>query len=38
VQTLFFPLQQIGDKENGFVGVISGLKVFNKVLTATEIE
>lgn len=33
VQTLFFPLERIGDDQNSFKGSINSLKVFNKVLT-----
>lgn len=33
VQTLFFPLRYIGNEQNGFKGYMSGLKVFNEVLS-----
>ncbi len=32
VQTLFFPLQLIGDKKNAFKGYVDNLKVFNSIL------
>jgi len=38
VQTLFFPLKNIGDLENGFKGCLSDLKVFNRILSAEEIK
>lgn len=34
VQTLFFPLQYIGDRRNAFKGVMDEVKVFNCVLQA----
>ena len=37
VQTLFFPLQFIGDKKNAFHGYIDNVKVFNCILTAEKI-
>lgn len=37
VQTLFFPLQYVGSKSNGFNGYIDDLKVFNKVLSPQNI-
>lgn len=37
VQTLFFPLQFIGDKENAFNGLLKSLKVFNVILPADKI-
>lgn len=37
MQTLFFPLKKIGDNGNSFVGLLKNLKVFNQVLTATQI-
>lgn len=38
VQTLFFPLQYIGNDKNGFKGTIRGLKVYNTVLPARAIK
>jgi hexosaminidase len=38
VQTLFFPLQFIGDKNSGFNGTMKDLKVFNKILTNEQIK
>jgi hexosaminidase len=38
VQTLFFPLQFIGDKKNAFKGYIDNLKVFNCVLADDKIK
>lgn len=38
VQTLFFPLNFIGDPENSFTGEIASLSVFNKVLDAQDIK
>ena len=38
MQTLFFPLKTIGDSNNSFIGVIKNLKVFNQILTETQIK
>ncbi len=38
IQTLFYPLKYIGDKDNGFVGYLSDFKVFNRILSAEEIK
>jgi hexosaminidase len=38
VQTLFFPLQYIGDKTNAFNGYLDNIKVFNCVLPDDEIK
>ncbi|MCU7552206.1 family 20 glycosylhydrolase [Chitinophagaceae bacterium LB-8] len=38
VQTLFFPLQYIGDKTNAFKGYLDNLNVFNTVLPADKIK
>lgn len=38
VQTLFFPLKYIGDKEHGFVGHLLDFKVFNRAFSAEEIK
>ncbi len=37
VQTLFFPLQFIGDKSNAFNGFLDDIKVFNCILPADKI-
>lgn len=37
MRTLVFPLQTIGSKQNAYKGKIKNLKVFNKILTASEI-
>ena len=37
VQTLFFPLQFIGDKSNAFNGLLKDLKVFNSILPPDKI-
>ena len=37
MQTLVFPLQTLGGGENGFIGEIDELKIYNKVLTDKEI-
>ncbi|MGN6402205.1 MAG: family 20 glycosylhydrolase [Flavisolibacter sp.] len=37
VQTLFFPLQFIGDKANAFNGLLKNIKVFNCILPADKI-
>lgn len=38
MRTLVFPLQTIGNKHNAFKGKIKNLKVFNKILTTSQIE
>jgi hexosaminidase len=38
VQTLFFPLQFIGDKKNAFKGYVDNLKVFNCILPDDKIQ
>ncbi len=38
VQTLFFPLQYIGDKTNAFNGYMDDERVFNCVLPDDEIK
>lgn len=38
IQTLFFPLQRIGDAKNPFTGSIRKLNVYNRKLTDTEIK
>lgn len=38
VQTLFFPLQFVGDKKNAFKGNIDNIKVFNCILTDDQIK
>lgn len=38
VQTLFFPLQFIGDKKNAFKGYVDNLKVFNCILPNEKIQ
>lgn len=38
VQTLFFPLQFIGDGKNSMKGCISSLKVYNRVLSAESVK
>jgi len=37
MKTLFFPLQTIGDSNNSFIGKMKDLKVFNKILSASQI-
>jgi len=37
VQTLFFPLQFIGDKENAFKGLLKNIKAYNYILSEGEI-
>ncbi|WP_197056126.1 family 20 glycosylhydrolase [Flavobacterium gilvum] len=37
MKTLFFPLKSIGDGENSFVGKMKDLKVFNHILSETQI-
>ncbi|WP_316820550.1 family 20 glycosylhydrolase [Pedobacter gandavensis] len=37
VETLVFPLQNLGALKNGFIGAIDDLKVFNKILSDEEI-
>ena len=37
VQTLFFPLLLIGDRQNAFKGQLDNLKVFNRILAAEDI-
>lgn len=37
VQTLFFPLQFIGDRHNAFNGLLDNIKVFNRILPADAI-
>lgn len=37
VETLVFPLQQLGAAKNGFSGAVDDLKVFNKMLSEAEI-
>lgn len=37
VQTLFFPLQYIGDKSNAFNGFLDDIKVFNSILPMDKI-
>jgi hexosaminidase len=37
VQTLFFPLLLIGDRQNSFKGYLDNLKVFNRILSAEDI-
>ncbi|WP_414000324.1 family 20 glycosylhydrolase [Flavobacterium sp. W1B] len=38
MKTLFFPLNTIGNDTNSFVGKIKDLKVFNTILSTTQIE
>ncbi len=37
IQTLFFPLQTVGDRQNAFTGGIDELRIFNTVLSDSEI-
>ncbi|HJY14116.1 MAG TPA: LamG-like jellyroll fold domain-containing protein, partial [Flavobacterium sp.] len=38
MKTLFFPLEQIGDSKNAFIGKIKDLKVFNQILSEVQIQ
>lgn len=38
MKTLFFPLNTIGDSSNSFIGKIKDLKVFNQILSETQIQ
>lgn len=38
MKTLFFPLDKIGGGKNSFIGKIKDLKVFNEILSSTQIE
>ena len=38
MKTLFFPLNKIGDSSNSFIGKMKDLKVFNQILSDTQIK
>ena len=38
MKTLFFPLDQIGDSKNSFIGKMKDLKVFNQILSEVQIQ
>jgi hexosaminidase len=38
MKTLFFPLNKIGDSSNSFIGKMKDLKVFNQILSETQIQ
>lgn len=38
MKTLFFPLEQIGDGKNSFIGKMKDLKVFNQIVSETQIQ
>jgi hexosaminidase len=38
MKTLFFPLDTIGDSKNSFIGKMKDLKVFNQILSETQIQ